>query len=144
MRIEEAVVNVPGIKEMNSSAREGSGSVTLEIEDGYDMPEILDQVKDRVDAITTFPQEAERPQVNMTFTNSVERLMAVVISGDLVERDLKQLGEVVREELTALPNITLVELKVARPYEISIEVSETSLKRYGLTFDQITNAVRRS
>ena len=144
MRIEESIFDVAGIKEMESTAREGSGSVRLEIEDGYDMGEVLDQVKDRVDSITTFPEEAERPQVNMTFTNSVERLMAVVVSGDLAERDLKRLGEVIREELTALPNITLVELKVARPYEVSIEVSEANLKRYGLTFDQIVSAVRRS
>ncbi|MCB1120822.1 MAG: efflux RND transporter permease subunit [Verrucomicrobiae bacterium] len=144
MRIEEAIFDVPGIKEMESTANEGSGRVQLEIEDGYDMGETLDMIKDRVDSITTFPEEAERPQVNMTFTNSVERLMAVVISGDLSERDLKHLGEVVREELVALPNITLVELKVARPYEVSIEVSETDLKRYGLTFDDIVTAVRRS
>lgn len=144
MRIEEAIFDVAGIKEMESTAREGSGIVRVEIEDGYDMGEVLDQIKDRVDSITTFPEEAERPQVNMTFTNSVERLMAIVISGDLAERDLKRLGEVVREEITALPNITLVQLKVARPYEVSIEVSETNLKRYELTFDQIVNAVRRS
>lgn len=144
MRMEEALFDIAGIKEMESSAREGSGSVELEIEDGYDMGEVLDQVKDRIDSITTFPEEAERPQVNMSFTNSVERLMAVVISGDLAERDLKRLGETIRDELTALPNITLVEVKVARPYEVSIEVSETNLKRYGLTFDQIVTAVRRS
>jgi multidrug efflux pump subunit AcrB len=144
MRIEEAIFDVAGIKEMESTASEGSGRVRLEVEDGYDMSEVLDQVRDRVDSITTFPVEAERPQVTMGFSNAVERLMAVVISGDMAERDLKHLGEVVREEITALPNITMVELKVARPYEISIEVSEANLKRYGLTFDQIVSAVRTS
>ena len=142
MRLEEAVFDVAGIKEMGSRAGEGSGSVTLLIEDGYDMGEVLDQVKDRVDAINTFPVEAERPRVNLdTFT---ERLIAVVISGNLNERDLKRLGENVRDDLTSLPNITMVNLKVARPYEIGIEVSEETLKRHGLTFDQIVSAVRSS
>ena len=61
---------------------------------------ILDQVKDRVDSINTFPVEAERPRVSQdTFT---ERLMAVVISGNLGEKDLMNLGEIVRDDLTAL------------------------------------------
>ncbi len=142
MRLEEAVFDVAGIKEMEGRAGEGSGSVTLEIEDGYDMGEVLDQVKDRVDAINTFPVEAERPRVNLdTFS---ERLIAVVVSGNLNETDLMRLGENVRDDLTNLPNITMVTLKVARPYEVGIEVSEETLKRYGLTFDQIVSAVRNS
>ena len=144
MRIEEAVFDVPGIKEMTGSAREGSGSVSLDIEDGYDLSEVLDQVRDRVDGINTFPVDAERPRVNLQSYTAIERLMAVVISGDLEERDLKRLGEMVRDEISNLPNITMVQLKVARPYEISIEVSEENLKRYGLSFDQIVTAVRRS
>ena len=142
MRLEEALFDVAGIKEMQSRASEGSGQVTLEIEEGYDMNVTLDQVKDRVDSINTFPVEAERPRVSQdTFT---ERLMAVVISGNLGEKDLMQLGEIVRDDLTALPNISLVSMKVARPYEIGIEVSEETLKRHGLTFDQIVQAVRNS
>ncbi len=142
MRIEEAVFDVAGIKEMESRSAEGSGRVTLEIEEGYDMGEVLDQVKDRVDSINTFPVEAERPRVSLdTFT---ERLIAVVISGNLNERDLMRLGENVRDDLTGLPNITMVSMKVARPYEIGIEISEDTLKQHGLTFDQIVSAVRNS
>ncbi len=142
MRIEEAVFDVAGIKEMTSLANEGSGSVTLEIEDGFEMGEVLDQVKDRVDSINTFPIEAERPRVNMQSYN--ERLMAVVISGSLNEFDLKRLAENVRDDLLGLPSITMVDLKVSRAYEIGIEVSETILKRHGLTFDQIVRSVRES
>ena len=142
MRIEEAVFDVQGIKEMQARAREGSASVNLEIEDGYDLSEVLAKVKDRIDSINTFPVEAERPRVSIA--DYAERLLAVVIAGDLNEFDLKQLGEDVREEISALPNISLVNLKVARPYEVGIEISEAALKRYGLTFDDIVSAVRSS
>lgn len=142
MRIEEAVFDVQGIKEIESRASEGLGSIELEIEDGYDLGEIQAQVKDRIDGINTFPEGAERPQVSIpTFT---ERLMAVVISGELSEFDLKRLGENVRDDISNLPNVSLVNLKVARPYEIGIEISEATLKRYGLTFDEIVRAVRSS
>lgn len=142
MRIEEAVFDVTGIKEMSSRANEGSGSVSLEIEDGFDMGEVLDQVKDRVDSINTFPVDAERPRVNIANYN--ERLMAVVISGGLTEFDLKRLGENIRDDLLSLPSITMVDLKVSRAYEIGVEVSEAILKQHGLTFDQIVQSVRNS
>ncbi len=142
MRIEEAVFDVAGIKEMESRSSEGLGSVTLEIEDGYDLGEVLDQVKDRVDSINTFPVDAERPRVNIATYS--ERLMAVVISGDLNEFDLKRLAENIYDDIVSLPSITMVDLKVVRAYEISIEVSESILKQYGLTFDQIVRSVRNS
>src|SRR5262249_4519788 len=57
---------------------------------------------------------------------------------------LKALGERVRSELSSLPGVTQAELFNARPYEISVEVSEETLRRNGLTFDQVADAVRRS
>jgi len=142
MRIEEAVFDVSGVKEMNSFASEGSGTVRLEIENGFSLDRALDEIKDRVDSINTFPAEAERPSVRLADWN--ERLITVVVSGDLSERDLTRLGERIRDEITALPSITLAGLKVARPYEIAIEVSEAALKRYGLRLEDVAQAVRRS
>ena len=49
-----------------------------------------------------------------------------------------------RDELTAIPQITRVDIVSASPYEISIEVSEDDLRRHGLTFVQVADAVRRS
>ena len=142
MRIEEAVFDVAGIEEMNAYAREGSAQVSLEIENGFDMGEVLDEVKDRIDGINTFPEEAERPRV--TVPQFTERLITVVVSGDLNEFDLTRLGYEIRDEITNLPSITLAGLKVARPYEISIEVPEATLKRYGLTMQDVVQAIRNS
>ena len=143
MRIEEAVADVAGIKEMNSFANKGSGSVRLEIEEGYDLGVVLDEIKDRVDSISTFPIDAERPHVQMP-TSFHGRLITIAVSGDLNEFDLKQLAEVIRDDLLSLPNISMVYLSVSRAYEIDIEISETTLRRHGLTFDQVVQAVRES
>ena len=66
----------------------------------------------------------------------------VQIFGDLSEREMKELGETLRDELVRQPWVSIVELQTARPYEVSIEVSEESLQRYQLTFDQVAAAVR--
>ena len=139
-RLEEALFDIDGLKEMTSRASSDSGSVTLEIEEGYDLSSVQDVIKNRVDSIRTFPVEAERPRV--TAFEFRERVITVMISGDLSERELKQLGEQVRDEVTSLPGITIATLKASRPYEVAIEVSESTLREHGLTLQAIVDAVR--
>ncbi len=142
VRIEEAIQGLEGVKRMTSTAAEGAGSVLVEVETGYDIRELLDDIKARVDAISTFPLETEKPVVQ----ELVPRLQVINVSlyGDTDELTLKRLGEKVRDDLTALPEISQADLKSVRPYEVSIEVSEDALRRHGITFDEVTQAVRRS
>ena len=142
VRIEEAIQGLEGVKRMTSTAAEGAGSVLVEVETGYDIRELLDDIKARVDAISTFPLETEKPVVQ----ELVPRLQVINVSlyGDADELTLKRLGEKVRDDLTALPEISQADLKSVRPYEVSIEVSEDALRRHGITFDEVTQAVRRS
>ena len=141
-RLEENLYDIEGIKEMTATARSSSGTVMLEIEDGYNMSEKLDEVTNRVSTIRTFPPEAERPQISQF--SFAERVITIVVYGDLSERELKTLGEQLRDEVSNIPGVTLASLKAVRPYEIAIEVSEPTLRQYGLTFDQITRAIRTS
>lgn len=141
-RLEENLYDIEGIKEMDARASASTGSVTLDIEEGYNLSEKLDEVTNRVSTIRTFPPEAERPQISLR-TRS-ERVITMVLSGDMSEKDLKTLGEQVRDEVSNIPGITMASLKAVRPYEIAIEVSESNLRQYGLTFDEITRAIRSS
>jgi multidrug efflux pump subunit AcrB len=142
VRIEEAIQGVDGIKQITSVATEGFGAVTVELLAGADSRRALEDVKARVDAIDTFPEQAEKPVVQeLTLKRQV---LNVAVSGEAEERTLKRLGERVRDEVSALPGITQVELVTARPYEIAIELSEDSLRHYGVTFSEVADAVRRS
>ncbi len=140
VRIEEEVDGIDGIDRVTSSSNEGACAVTIELLQGADGPRVLSDVKNRVDAIDTFPAEAEKPIVSEVVPR--RSVIDVALSGPLDERSLKELGERVRDELSQLPDITLVELKNARPYEISIEVSERALRRHGIAFDDVVAAVR--
>ena len=142
VRIEEAIQGIDGVKRITSTASEGIGTVLVELELGSDPRKVVDDVKSRVDAIDTFPAETEKPIIReITMRRQV---VDVAISGDVGEATLKHLAEQVRDEITAIPEITQVEVTNARPYEISIEVSEDALRRHGLTFDEVAQAVRRS
>ena len=140
--VEEALQGLEGVKRITSTASEGAGSVMIEVETGFNIRELLDDVKARVDAISTFPEETEKPIVQEMLARL--GVISVSISGDTDEVTLKRLGEEVRDEIADLPEISQVELKNIRPYEIAIEVSEDTLRQYGLTFDDIARAVRGS
>jgi multidrug efflux pump subunit AcrB len=95
-----------------------------------------------VDGIDNFPDEARKPEVTQADVRF--QVIDVAVAGDVDELTLKRLGERTRDEITALPGITDTELVAARPYEISIEVSESALRRHGITFDEVVAAVQRS
>lgn len=142
VRIEEAIQGLDGIKQIQSTAAEGMGTVMVELELGANAREVLDEIKSNVDAITTFPIETEAPIIRDM--NNSQAVVDIAVSGNLDTFTLKATAEQVRNDLTAIPEITQVEVISAPPYEISIEVSEVALRRHGLTFDQVANAVRRS
>ena len=141
VRIEEAVLGLDGIERITSTASENSGVVNIKLESGADMRKLLDDVKARVDAITSFPVETEKPIIR-EITNR-RQVINVAISGPTDEKTLKTIGEQVRDDIATLPGITQVDLVSTRPYEIAIEVSENDLRRYDLTFSEIAMAVRR-
>ena len=142
VRIEESIQGIDGIKQIQSTASEGMGSVMIELDLGADARRVVDEVKSNIDAITTFPIETEKPIIR-ELTNR-QQVVDIAISGDIDPFTLKQVTERVRDELTAIPEITQVDIVSAPPYEISIEVSEDDLRRHGMTFDQVADAVRRS
>ncbi|WP_417316829.1 efflux RND transporter permease subunit [Emcibacter sp.] len=142
VRVEEAVFDLQGIKRLYSRAREGIGQVRIEVEDGYDPDKMLNEVKARVDAINTLPTLSERPIVERVYAES--DVINIVLYGDLGERELKELGRDVRDKIAQIPGAAKTNLDAVRDYEISIEVSELDLQKYGLTFDDVSNAIARS
>lgn len=166
LRIEEAIQDLQGIKRITSTASEGNGLVMLEVRTGYKTRNILDDVKVRIDAIDTFPEEAEKPIIEELIIRT--QVLSIALVGEMDEKTMRQMADDIRDELLAYnppplqgnffqkisaliqrtfrgePSITQASVAAVRPYEISIEVSERDLRRYGLTFSDVANAVRNS
>lgn len=142
IKIEEAIQDINGIKKVTSVASEGVGSITIEVEDGYDVQNVLDEAKLRLDAISTFPVNIEKP--NIYQIKPENNVIWVSVYGDMTLHDMKELAKSVRDDLTQLPAVTRAKVTGVRDYEISIEVSEDKLREYGLTFSQVALAVQNS
>jgi len=141
-RIEEKVAGLAGIKRIDSSAREGFGSVVIEVVKDWDLKKLLDEVKAEVDRITTFPEEAEKSVVREVTRRS--QVINVAVYGDVPETTIKHLAERIKDDLTNQPGITLAELLGVRQSEIHIEISEETLRRYGLTLGKVAEAVKNA
>ena len=141
IRIEEAIQGTEGIDKISSSASEGYCSVVAELVEGVDKTKLSNDIKSKVDAIDSFPAETEKP-VTAEITLSAT-VLQVAIAGHADERTLKLLGQQLRDDLVALPAVSQVELLFARPYEISVEVSEQTLRRHGLTFAEVGRAIEQ-
>ena len=141
VKVEEQVQGINGLKRIASSSNEGYGSINIEVENGYDIDEVKDEVKSQVDAITSFPDDAEKPTIR-SFDGQPE-VITIAVHGHVDEASLLNIAEKVRDEVSELPNITQTRLG-KKPREISIEISENTLQKYGISFDYVANKIRTS
>ena len=140
-RIEENIESVEDIQEVTATASEGLATVRIELVRGADNQRRLDEIKSQVDQIITFPVDAEEPQIALA-TNQ-QRALQIIVSGNTSETQLKELANRIRDDLTFMPEISIVTIGGARDYEISIEADNDALRSYGLTLNDLSAAVRR-
>ena len=140
--LENAVADLPGIEEVQSSASEGRCTIEVEVESGHDPRDVLDDVKSRVEAVSGLPEGIEPPEVKLD--ESLHEVVTLILHGDMSEYDLYKLGERVRDEAGRLDGISRVRLRGLRSYEISIEVSEQILREHDLTLKEVADAVGTS
>lgn len=141
-KIESAIEGLEGIKQYTTQSTEGLGSATIEVREDYDVDDVLERVRTKVNAISTFPVDSEKPVISELLLKDVVSL--IYLAGDMSERRIKEWSEKIKDEIQQLPNISQVVTFGARDYEIAIEVSEERLRQYGLSFSEVAGAVRRS
>ena len=142
IKIEEAIQDTKGIKKIKSTSSEGLGSVRAEVEIGADINEVLNEIKVKVDAISTFPELTEKPVVYKVEIPT--GILFVSIYGNLDEYQRKNIAEEMKDELLNFPEIKSINLLGDRNFEISIEVTENTLREYDLTMSEISAAIRAS
>ena len=142
IKIEEAIQAIEGIRQITSQSLEGSASVTVQVEEGYDVREVLDEVKIRVDGVNNFPVEAESLLVQVPQWR--RDAIGVVLFGDYDNMTLRRVAENVRDELAGLPEITQVEVDNILPFEISIEIAEWALRQYDISLEQVAGILRQN
>lgn len=141
-RIEEAVASINGLDRITSIASEGFGVVNIRGRDDVDMDVFLDEIKIRVDQINNLPQAAYRPQV--TRWEQRNWFFGMTVHGEVDPQTLRRIGRKVRDDIARLPGGELAVLQGTMDEQVSIEVSEEALRRFGLTLADVAGAVRQT
>ncbi|NRB41795.1 MAG: efflux RND transporter permease subunit [Pseudomonadales bacterium] len=140
IKIEEAIQDIPGIEEIHSQAMENRALITVTVFPGIHISDIVNKVKIRVDGISAFPKEVEKPIVEERIRKS--RVLNLTLYGPLDEFSLQQMGDTIREELLSNPAITQVTIEGERSYQISIEIPSETLRQYKLSFNQVAKIIQ--
>lgn len=138
-RIEDAIRGIVGIKETNSVSSEGFSRVTITTTGDYDLDETLADVKNSVDGIPTFPSGAEKAVIAKVRSTSPAVRMAVTGDVDLIT--LKKYADEVYDDLMRSKIMSQISLSGFPRLELSVEVKEENLRRYNLSFSQISAAI---
>jgi len=141
-RIEEAVEAVEGVDTISSTAREGQGTVNVELESGTDISKALDEVKSEVDQIQTFPAEADEPSIRELTNRQV--VLRVAVFGEVGERSLKETAQALEDQISALPEVSYVQTSSVRDYQVFIDVPQDRLRALGLSLPQVSQIVAAS
>jgi len=142
LAIEDAISGLEGIDEISSSAQEGYATVLVDVMTDADINLLAQGIQREIDRITTFPEDAEDPKVNIVA--SKRKTVSLVLYGSTEEAVLHKLAENFREQLLQANNITQIDLTGVRPLEISIEISQANLQRYHISIADITQRIRNA
>ena len=142
--VEQALEGLTEIKSVRSEADRNRGEFYIEANDNVDLDKLRTEIESRIDAINTFPSEVDQVRVRIPDTAQWREVISVIVSGNMSDKDLQTAARQVRDDLTAMPGISKVDIIGDRDQEISIDVNRHTLRDYGLTIDDISRAIRQN
>lgn len=141
-RIEDRLEDLDLVNHIYSTATEGMANIEVTTFPKVDINGFLNDVKNAVDSVTSLPRDIENPRVRRSQFR--QEMIRVAVLGDVSERELTRLAEDLRREVTALPWVSTIELFGTRREEVTVELSEASMRQYGLSFSEVADAIRDS
>ncbi|MFM8708007.1 MAG: efflux RND transporter permease subunit, partial [Planctomycetia bacterium] len=146
-KVEEACRSVTGIKKITSVAQEGMGYCVFELQDNVkDVQKTLGEIRSEVERIPSMPELAEDPKVEQVTLRTPAIKVGILAPQDggndaAAEGELRDVAELVRDDLLALPAVSAANLLGAKDYQIDIEISEATLRKYGLSLQKVAEIV---
>ncbi len=140
-RIEDAVDGVQNMDEKRCDSREGLAIATLDMREDADFARFLDDVKSEVDAIDSFPDDAETPVIRQL--GRTDFVASVAVAGPMAAPDLKAYAEGLKDRLLRLDGVSKVTIEGFSDHQIRIEIPATTLRQYGLSVDGLADTIAR-
>lgn len=136
--LEPALLLVEGVASTESRTQEGSATITMEFEPGWDMARAADDVETAVDGVTGLPESAEDPVIRRGAWR--DRVTDVVVTGPI---GVEQLSRYADEFVARLfrEGITRTTIRGIEAPSIRVSAPEAQLIRHDVTLAQISQAI---
>ena len=142
LKIETALRGVQGIEQVSSISSENIAALTIEGKKGYNQEELLSDVKNAIDKVSSFPTGTEKPIVYKV--KLTERVVTMLLKGNADLLSLKKMADNIEDDLLASGKVSQIEIKGLPAVEVVVEISEENMRRFGVKFDDLSNAIRRN
>ncbi|MGB3601721.1 MAG: efflux RND transporter permease subunit [Marinomonas sp.] len=139
--IEEKLQDVIGIQDITTTSTANSTSVSIEMQDGYNIDTLEDDIKNALDQITSFPDEADPPVV--TKSTREEHAIWLQLHGTTDRRTLQKLAYDLKTDLLAKDNISSANISGWIDPTMIVEVDKNTLQGYGLTLSEVATAINQ-
>ncbi len=139
MPIENAIRGIEGIDEINSTSTSGQATVRVNVIEGFDANQLLQEIDQAVNRLTTLPAESEKPQISLE--SRKRDVMEMMIYGDIDKQTLRTVAENVRDSLLLNPGLTQIELDLEPDHEVQVSIDQDQLQRYGLTLEEVSETI---
>lgn len=140
--IEEAIRGLEVVERITSIARQGTGEIEVELVEGVDTGQASQDIKNAIDSISFFPDDAERPTLGLRLEQ--DSVMWMVVYGPFTERQSLELTERIRRGLLALPEVSQISVFAERAPEVRIEIPEETLRSLDLTLGEVADLLGSS
>ncbi len=142
LKIEDNLKGITGIDRVTSVSSENTGKITIELRTGYNIDVALQDVKNAVDKISYFPVGMEKPVIYKQ--EMMDFAINFALYGDVDLKTLKKYARRIERDLREVDGISKITLSGFPKEEIEIGLREDDLRKYGLTFAQVSAAVQKA
>ncbi len=138
--VENAIRGLTGIEEVTARATEGLASISIELSSEADRSQTFQDIKQAVDRVRTFPENAENPQVSLATRK--REVLQVILFGGASEDSLREIAETVRDRLLATEGISQIDVLAQRSFEVHVELNQAQLRKYNITHSDVATSIR--
>lgn len=139
--IENRIYDIQGTLDLTAYASKGLCSITIDVDDGFETKEIVDEIKTRLNNSNLLPDNATDPEV--TELQVRNRVMKLIISGNPSYSSLTQTARRIRNDLLEYPEISIIDLEDIKPSEIRIQISSHNIEKYNINFDALAKKIQQ-
>ena len=137
--LEPVLMSIEGVDSTSSQSKEGSTSIKLTFDSGWDMSRATDDIQEAVDSVSELPEDAEDPSVRRGGWR--DRVADAIISGPV---SFEQLGQFADEMVVRLfaAGVTKTTVSGFAAPETIVEISSINLIKNDLSMVEIAKAIK--